>query len=68
MKALKIAGIIGLVSWMAFTSWRIEQTRSLALWTCGVAYADIEGWNLKNKSSPPQHPPVCPFVDLAHGP
>jgi hypothetical protein len=68
MKILKIAGFLVLILWMAFVTWRLENIREIALQTCAMAYADVEGWNLKNGHHPPSHPPICPFIDLAHGP
>ncbi len=65
VKSLNVVGLILLILWMAWISWRIEQTRKIAVETCGAVYADIESWNLKNKTRPPQHPYDCPFVDLA---
>ncbi len=38
MRALKIAGLIALVLWMVWITWRIEQVRNLALEACQGAY------------------------------
>jgi hypothetical protein len=69
MKTLKVTGLVALVLWMAWITWRIEQIHRITLWTCGLNYADIEGWNLKDGRKPPnpkQRP--CGFVDLFQGP
>jgi hypothetical protein len=69
MRTLKIAGIIVLAVWMVWVSWKLLEIRSIAIATCGIVFADIEGWNLKNGHKPPAHPRECPLmVDLFHGP
>jgi len=68
MKALLAVCLVGLVGWMAYMTWRVERANYIAEMTCGLVYADIEGWNLKNGRQPPQHPQNCSWVDLKHGP
>ncbi len=64
MKALKIAGAVAVVLWMGWMTWRVEQIRYLALWACGLSYANAEGADLKAGRHPPIHPRECPYIDF----
>lgn len=69
MKALKIAAVVIVALWMGWVTWKLLEIRSIAIATCGVVFADIEGWNLKNGHRPPMRPHECPLVvDLFRGP
>lgn len=68
MKWVSAIGFAILAIWMAYISWELHELRNIALQTCGIAYADIEGWNLKSGRRPPEHPAQCPWIDLLHGP
>ena len=37
-KVLKIAGLVVLISWMIYTSWRLEQIQKTADIACTIAY------------------------------
>ncbi len=39
MRALKIAGIVAAIAWMAFTSYRLEYAIEVAEQTCRMSYA-----------------------------
>ena len=64
MKAIKIAALVGLVLWMGWITWRIEEVRNLAVIDCRLVYTD-----LKNKQEPEvHHAPYCPPVFLYQAP
>lgn len=54
MKWLKIAGVVVLVLWLAWTEWRLERVQNLALQACQAAYMTKAHENL----------PVCPGVEF----
>ena len=69
MKALKIVGVILLVLWMAWVTRQLLTIHSVLNEVCGEVYADIAGWNIKNKHEPPKHPTYqCDWVDLIYRP
>ena len=39
MRPLVIVGVVALIVWMGFITWRVEQTRELAMRACGMAWA-----------------------------
>jgi hypothetical protein len=58
MRALKIAGIVILAIWMAFTSWRLEYAIRTAEAACNVAL--VAGMNNSNRTAKSGLP--CPMV------
>jgi len=58
MKALKIAGIVAVIAWMGYITWRLEYVAEVAEATCGIAMAaklNAATHNFKNDSR-------CPFT------
>jgi hypothetical protein len=64
MRFLKGFVVVLLVLWLAFITWRIEQIRYLALYACGLSYAQAETDDLKHGRHPPAHPRECPYIDF----
>jgi hypothetical protein len=62
MTALKIAGIVAVATWMAFTSWRLEYAIHTAEAACSVAEAS--SLNFKPRTFKSGIP--CPKVVFAY--
>lgn len=67
MKALKIAGVILLVLWMAWLTYQNELNKK-AIWdVCGFANMQADAYVIKG-SKPRLHPYPCPDVDTPLSP
>jgi hypothetical protein len=68
MKALRIAGLVALVVWMAYISWRVEELHNVMQWTCGLVYSDLKRGNAVGQRPAGFPSNYCPPVFLHEGP
>lgn len=65
MKTLKIVGLVALVAWMAFITWRLDEIHRVVLMTCGMQFSENEQSAIRaGRPIPSNHPPQCPWVDV----